>query len=208
MPLATELAPNVALNANTAPANLNGVLPDPAVAPEISTVEMLTKRVNDLGRIIDRMTKQFPAKVEDAAPPKPGDKLAALEESLKRLEGARDKNQKHAVRSAIMSAMVETAGFDQSAAGKLADAMQREAEFVVDEESGEVYAASDAGRRTVKDVVAMVFQRDDWRGLIPAKSGAKPLPKNGQIAPGHTEVRADAQGVFSGTQIRTALGIK
>jgi len=188
-----------------------------------SQIDVMQKRLNDQGAMLQKvisqnetMLKQFTdlkpassAKVgESEETDKPLTGVAALKAATEKYNAMMDSARQKTIRSTVVSAMVE-GGVPEQLARKISDAMQKEAKFSVNEDTEEVMAEDGSGIRSASEFVKIMLQRDDWRLLIPAKAGAKPLPK-GAAAPAQGAgvlLQPNQDGVYDGAAVRAAAGM-
>ena len=196
------------------PAPAGGVPANPATsspAGDPSVMEAMQNRLNGIGQVIDSIQARLQSIV--AAPSARADdkKPAKLEgaaglEALQR-EIQEQKAEAHAmmINASILSAMMQ-AGAPEHLARKTLDSMRAEGKYEVSK-TGEVTVASSDRSWKVADFVSAIMLRDDWQGLIPAKPGAKPLPKGKGGAPETQRViQPNENGAFSAASVLSAAG--
>jgi hypothetical protein len=178
-----------------------------------SRLDVMQKRLNDLGdMMVKRLDALKPASSANAGEtgvaPKKLEGAAALEEAINKAQALQEKATQKAIRASIVSAMVSS-GVEEGLARKTLVAMQQEAKFSVNEDTDEVFAEDTSGTRKAGDFVKIILQRDDWRGLITQKVGAKPVSRGG-TAPaqsGMGTLQPGENGIWDAGAIRSAAGI-
>jgi hypothetical protein len=199
--------------ATTAPAG--GIPPAPASsspAGELSVMEAMQNRLNGIGQVIDSMQARLQtivaapsARAEGKQPPAKLEGAAGLEALQREIQEQKAEAHAMMINASILSAMMQ-AGSPEHLARKTLDSMRAEGKYEVSK-TGEVAVTSGDRTWKVTEFVSAIMLRDDWQGLIPAKPGAKPLPKGkGGVPETQGNIQPNENGAYSVSAVLGAAG--